>query len=363
MQKVLVGEVSNVDLMRIIQQFKCDNMTLKVISGAPAGLLMMIAAYARPWYGGTGTFRFGGVDTSIKHSSSIRFDEKENKWIKLADMPFARSNATAAIHSATSQIFICGGNDGAHYTIRTMERYSIVSDSWTTKPMPSMKYPRAGHTSVECNGSIFVMGGMDNVYQYMSSCEAFNITNNTWNDLPSMNTTRYQHSSVVDSVGSSGYIYAIGGEHKKDAERYDIMSEKWGRIADLSESRGYHCSVILRVVTDSDVDTKMTKMILVIGGLRNGYISTVEQYNANENKWTVISWNLPQPRCTFSTHLLSGNDNNDNNYDLLLCGGYNGDDISSCVRIHLSYQGHSISEWRCIDTCQLPADCRLAAAC
>lgn len=334
MQNVRVGEVSDVELVKIIQRFKCNDGKMDSI---PAGVLMMIAAYAQPWY--DNVFRFGGWDGHEELSSSIRFDVKENMWIKLADMNYPRFCATTALHSPTSQIFVCGGYDNGQ-SLPVMERYSIVSDKWMT--MPSMKHSRFGHTSVEWNGSIFVIGGYASGYnghQNLSSCEIFNIASNTWSDLPNMNTARYFHSSVVvvnnhSCRNGAAHIYAIGGEVEKSAERYDIASKKWSQIASLSEWRYRHGNVVLRTTpTDvTDAADVIDTTILVIGGFRTreGATSSVEQYSVNGNKWITLLWKLPEPRHTFSIHMLSDN-------HLLLCGGDSGIIYTrSCLHIDLN---------------------------
>lgn len=370
MWSVMVGEVSDVELVTVIQR-------ITPITSTPTDVLMIIAAYARPWCGDA--FRFGGwTRDSGQLSSSIRFDMNKNEWIALTDMKTLHTKATATIHFPTSQIFVCGGYDLEHggvAAVSILQRYSIVSDKWMTDSMPCMHTTRYGHTSIEWSDSIYVIGGYNN-FGHLSSCEVFNITSNTWSDLPNMSTARYAHSSVVDASTGTAYVYAIGGDTEKSAERYNFILRKWSRIADLSKCRYEHKSVLLptRLATEADdvndicAVTAVTAVILVIGGIDDeiGITSSVEQYSVNDNKWTIASWHLPEPRDAFSLHVLN-NDNYDNCYDntrLLICGGsHNPCIMSSCLIVSLKYSNVS-SEWQCkgIDSsCNLPIPCRSAA--
>lgn len=197
MQTVLVGEVSDLELVTTFRKLEnvATSTVINVLACAPKGVLMIIATYARPWYGGSDAmFLFGGAINDDKiSSSSIKFDANKREWTKLSNMTCPRYSATAALHFATSHIFICGGFS-YNAVLSTMERYSIVSDTWTT--MSSMRFARHGHTSVEWNGFIFVIGGSDKNYLFRSTarCEIFDIACNNWSDLPNMNTSRRNHS-------------------------------------------------------------------------------------------------------------------------------------------------------------------------
>lgn len=365
-----VGEVSDAQLVIIMR----NAFNIKTIN-IPSGVLMIVAAYAQPWYGDT-AFRFGGCDFTHgeRLSTSIQFDIKENKWITLADMNFPRDEATAVIYPETSQIFVCGGSvdvTGPRTRLSTMECYSIMNNTWMT--MPSMRCARSGHTSVEFKGLIFIIGGCDNAADVTSSCEVFNISENTWSDLPNMSIGRENHSSAVDSYTNTAtaYIYAIGGYKEKTVERYNITLRKWDRVTDLSQWRSGHGSVILQSPINS-FSERIVVTIIVIGGEMEDYLTaSIEQYIVNDNddndhdhghgQWITSLWSLPEPRTLFSTHLISNN-------VLLLCGGWNNHGpLSSCLHINLRYSEIVENMWECnnIRFCyrNLPIPCLEAAAC
>lgn len=356
MENVVSNEADVLELVIIMQHFN----TSHTLASAPRNILMSISTYAQPWIESASDtiFLFGGAGEYGKPlSSSTRFNVNKSERITLAVMPCLRYGAVAAIHSLTSQIFVCGGfgtfgNNGDEDSggvLSTMDRYSITSDTWVSTPSaPSMRFARYCHTAVEWNGFIFVIGGSDGdkTHRSTSSCEIFDVAKNTWSDLPNMSAARREHSSVVDTVSiSRGYVYAIGGRDEKSVEKYDIVSKKWSNIASLSQCRWHHGSVVLRT-TFNDRST-----ILAIGGYESGEgkeakaSSLVEQYtvNNNDDKWIIASWALPEPRIRFSAHVLS-------NGDLLLYGGYNYNgqgNLMSRLHIKLSRQSDIAPQWRC----------------
>lgn len=326
----------------------------------PKDVLLIIAKYARPWYGNT-AFRFGGavpgidgavLDTKeVNILSSFQFNAKENKWITLSEMPFPKAYAAAVLHCDSSTIFVSGGSDKYGVPSSSMLRYSLTDNKWYHGENGSgMRAHRAHHTAVEYNDLIFVIGGyMSGLH--LSSCEVFDITKNTWSDLTHMKEGRCLHSSVVvNAIDNTTYIYAIGGVDNKRAERYDISSNQWSRIADMFVQRFYHKSIAL---SDSDNN----KIILNLGGYVGLAIanctSIVEQYNVNENNWFIAKWELPTPRANFSMHILNDNDDDDHNHDqisVLICGGegerVKEEMLSSCLRIWLTASGECV---KCIE--------------
>lgn len=261
----------------------------KTLSSSPKGVLMIIAKYAEPKYDKI-CFRFGGYSQN-KHESRTRTDiipssfrldidsgesDKRHRWIKLADMSYARKGATASLYSKTSHIFVCGGIDSNLKRLNSMERYSILNDAW--EPIgtaPSMRVCRFFHASVECDGSIFVTGGVpDN--KDLSSCEVFNIEKNEWSDLPDMLIARSQHGSVADTIKKC--VYVIGGHENNRAERYNITTGIWSEISPIPLSRASHTSVILSLPSIND--TVILSMFNVTMSMSN----SVFQYSINENK-------------------------------------------------------------------------------
>lgn len=330
----------------------------KLLTVIPRDVLKIVGNYARPWYGDT-AFRFGGMHRMHQMHQSIerdfdnlKFEKKENRWVKLASVPFVCANGKAILHADTSQIFICGGGELFDFASSIIQ-YSIVEDIWNSMKLPSMHFARCNHTAVEHNSIIYVIGG-ENRYIIRKSCEAFNIVNNEWNDLPDLLNYHSRHSSVIHTTEGVTYVYAIGGSRSKSAERYNIVLRKWSQIADMLEERRNHCNVVLQNIGNDS--------ILAIGGHDDEYLdshdnqhwSSVEQWCVNENKWSIAKWTLPEPRAQFSLHKIE-------NASLLICGGFNGKEpLSSCLQINFTESGEFIKIEK---VANLPEECFSASAC
>src|SRR5205807_2502004 len=74
--------------------------------------------------------------------------------------------------------------------------------------------PRAGHTSVACNGFLYVLGGANNNPDtgklndvQFASINASGAVDNDWTPTSSFTTPRDGHASVA----YNGYLYVLGG--------------------------------------------------------------------------------------------------------------------------------------------------------
>lgn len=319
---------------------------LEKLNLIPKDLWLIVAKYAKPWYGDT-AFLFGGYegyDETGAVSSSFRFNIKENKWITLNNVIPSRAFASATLHSDMSSIFICGGQDEKRNCLSSVIRYSILNDTWNCDVLPSMIRARILHSSVEYNGSIFVIGGKNYHGLILASCEIFNIVGNSWEFLPDMHQARSEHSSVFHD----GYVYALGGYNQyryesKKCERYNISSQMWNSIADMHRGECGHKSVVLsmahnRIDNAYNVNSaNSAALILTIGGFNS---KAVQQYSVNDKEWSIVKWELPMQHSYSSIHMINDNDNTNS---LLLCGGWaSGESQSSCWRIWLTNTGDCV---------------------
>ncbi|KRX04279.1 hypothetical protein PPERSA_11403 [Pseudocohnilembus persalinus] len=97
------------------------------------------------------------------------------------------------------------------------------------------------------------------------------------------------------TLGNDNCLYAIGGfggENQTSldsAERFNLKTLKWEKIASMNVKRRALTAVCL------------PDGIYAIGGFDGqNYLSSVEKYDENLNKWIFLS-PLNHPRCTFSS--------------------------------------------------------------
>jgi N-acetylneuraminic acid mutarotase len=103
---------------------------------------------------------------------------------------------------------LCGGwgaiRDGNHQPLSIVEKYSPLSDTWST--MAPLLAAHIGHAAVAVGPVMYVLGGFDG-----ESCLArvlkFDSTQNTWNEVAPMSHARFAHAACV--LGSE--IYVFGG--------------------------------------------------------------------------------------------------------------------------------------------------------
>lgn len=89
-----------------------------------------------------------------------------------------------------------------------------------------------------------------------------------------------------------GKFYVVGGYDEgclSSVERYDPAINEWEFVASLNVPRWGHCCCTINGV------------IYAIGGSdsNNGYIASIEKYDANNDEWTMVPFNIGVPRRHF----------------------------------------------------------------
>jgi N-acetylneuraminic acid mutarotase len=82
------------------------------------------------------------------------YDPATDRWVRVADLPTARSGITAS--EVGGKIYVFGGESGEG-TFRENETYDPASNTW--QAMASMPTGRHGLGSAVVGGRIYVLGG------------------------------------------------------------------------------------------------------------------------------------------------------------------------------------------------------------
>ena len=83
-----------------------------------------------------------------------KYDPAADRWMRVADLPTARSGITAAV--VEGKIYVFGG-EGAAGTFNENEPYDPVSDTWQRMaPMPTARH---GLGSAIVQGRMYVISG------------------------------------------------------------------------------------------------------------------------------------------------------------------------------------------------------------
>ncbi|XP_077289997.1 kelch-like protein 28 [Arctopsyche grandis] len=178
------------------------------------------------------------------------------------------------------QNFVSPQGHGANKPLRSVERYNIVMNSWTS--VASMLAERYHHEAVVLDGNIYVIGGSDG-NTVLNTMEIYITKRNEWKLAPPMTVQRSEFAAVA----LGGYIYAIGGINGiplVSVERLDIKENTWSSVASLPEARFGHRAVVC--------DEK----IICVGGNLN---SSVLEYDPNTDTW-IRNGSLSQPLRNFN---------------------------------------------------------------
>jgi hypothetical protein len=189
---------------------------------------------------GPNMYVLGGIvgDDDVTTSSVIRFDSVQGTWSDVAPMPGARYDAAAC--TIGSNIFVFGGKDDENDSQDSVFKYDTVADEWSTLvPMPQVSFV---HNISLHGGLVYIMGVMSHSRKFFS----FDPVSGIWTTLA---RTLYNHFHGTSFV-LAGCLYAAGGSQHiqrggTSVERYDVASDTWAAVADLSLGRSSCCAVTI----------------------------------------------------------------------------------------------------------------------
>ena len=202
-------------------------------------------------------------------------------------------NTNRWLHSAVElkngEILVSGGegsvsNDESFYIEKTnsCEIYNSQTDTW--RFTDTMKVKRWKHSSILLeDGRVLVVGGENEL-----SCEIFNPITEKWTLTDSLMLFRRDEPRITKL--QNGNILITGGSRRtgvgkeeiySSCEVFDVVSEKWGKIADMNYTRKSHT-----------VTTLEDGRVIVTGGIgRRDTIDTTteicEIYSPAINRWVL----------------------------------------------------------------------------
>lgn len=158
-----------------------------------------------------------------------KFNPKNNKWTKLANIP--KPTINLALAAVKGKIYAIGGD----LFKDTNREYNPQTDTWRIlEPMPTARQ----HIDCGVSGNdIFIMGGLTSWKNITKKNEAYNVLSNSWSEKVAIPSLRNNAAVVtLDSL-----IYVIGGAGTKDniwgdiltVETYNVNSNKWVKKNDL----------------------------------------------------------------------------------------------------------------------------------
>ena len=235
----------------------------------------------------------GGEITSLVEIFDPKIDRwdsynLEGQWTDASVMNMPRKNHTSTLLPDGS-VLIVGGitrtddvdTSGPTQLLDQAERYFVGGiKKWTLAG--EMLNTRTGHTaSLLSDGIVLIAGGGsvaeengEKELKHLKSTETYDYRANTWIKSQSMNISRWEHTATVLP---SGDVLVVGGENSdgklSSTELFKVATKQWVVLDDLSYPRARHIAVML-----SD------NRILVAGGGSK----TAEIYDMQSDTWTDI---------------------------------------------------------------------------
>ena len=178
----------------------------------------------------------GGENIHGVLSDVEKYDPVTDTWEAVAPMKIRRVGHGAAVVNGC--IYVFGGNFWGDF-LTSCEKYDPVTDTWTSiADMPGGEL--ASMVCVSLAGHVYLAGGYDGEYAF-SRFERYDLATSTWETLPDMPTAR----SDLAGAAVGGCVYVVGGNGvgQKVVEKYDVVTRKWSRCANLTQGRMRHACV------------------------------------------------------------------------------------------------------------------------
>lgn len=177
----------------------------------------------------------GGVNENPPSSSAtvyreaFVFDVVTRLWTKVADMPAARADHTAA-PLGPGKVLVCGGRTGSPSAYGTTYVYTETTNSWATRA--SMIRSRYAHSAAAIDDNrVIVVGGVyyEVIPVYTEIVEIYDAITNKWTQVADLTGVKRQYAGLAVVNGSKAVF--IGGTSKDGGVRYvniyDVVSNSW----------------------------------------------------------------------------------------------------------------------------------------
>jgi len=146
---------------------------------------------------------------------------------------------------------------------------------------PPMNQSRKEHASVFLRDAVYVLGGYDGMTNgFLNSCERFDLENNEWTPVSNMLIPK---CAFGVATLANRYIFTLGGYDGNDRlssiEKYDIQTDKWT----LLEAK------LKQPLSNSACFSHSDNSIVILGGGYNsGFCLETNQLNVNDNTWKQL---------------------------------------------------------------------------
>jgi hypothetical protein len=226
----------------------------------------------------------GGSGEVNPQATVETYDASRGGWVEVAPMAEARASNGGAC-AIGNNMYVVGGLDRDGNAIITVERYCVLSNTWSS--VAAMPYARSAHRVCAVGSCMYVIGGKNGEDERLRSVLKYDVDSDSWSEVEPMPEARYDHAAcVVDDV-----IYVVGGfgagnvygtlyaPHVRvntiistqTLYKYDTSADEWSKCASMPDWKERY-SVCA-----------MGGMLFVTGGF--GFSRNTLQYDTVKNIW------------------------------------------------------------------------------
>ena len=178
-------------------------------------------------------------------SSCLKLEAKDDKWVGVARMNDARSEAACAVFEG--KIIVSGGKNNINLNgVNTVEMYDHITNTWSF--MPNMIKRRVDHSSAAINNKLFVFGsrygnGKETFEVFDSTCKKFVIIKQKPNSF------KLRLNNIAGSFCIEGKFVLLGNWWSSTALCYDVDKDEWSEepFEATRNTAGYGCSLVPRM--------------------------------------------------------------------------------------------------------------------
>lgn len=177
-----------------------------------------------------------GMDTNTFFDTCYEFDISKNTWTQRANSAHVKDGASQWTYNG--KLYVFGGRDSTATPIglNYVEEYDPAADTWISRtPLPQAAAD-SGACGFDDNGTykIFVVGGYTSgPNARLNKCQLYYPATDTWETVsPPANMPDTHNSPAVCLL--DGFIYVFGGFGSLKVHKYEIATNTWFTMADLS---------------------------------------------------------------------------------------------------------------------------------
>ncbi len=202
-----------------------------------------------------------------------------NTWTTKSSILSYRRNAVAGV--LNNVIYVVGGRNAGGNATKTVQAYTISSNSWSLKAdLPKNRTSANGATAI--GSRLYVSGGRSNTGGAAKTLFAYSFNNNTWTQLKNMPTP--SACGAQGAINGQLYVYAPAGGACGTQHRFYRYNPNTNGWTSLPAPPDIHLAPVAGVIggkfylAGGDADASLNPNL------------KLHVYDPATNSWTTKAW-------------------------------------------------------------------------